>query len=190
MKKILIVFARKPEIGKVKTRLAKEIGDPDALKIYLELLDHTISVAQSSNIEFKVYWSETSNQSNDEVQEGNDLGEKMFNAICKELKTADSVCLIGTDTPFITTHILEEAFNSLETHDLIFGPAKDGGYYLVGSKAFPPKELFLNRNWSHANVLKEALEVAKKAGLKTFLTPQLLDIDTRKDLQEWKQNLN
>ncbi|MCB0496111.1 MAG: TIGR04282 family arsenosugar biosynthesis glycosyltransferase [Cyclobacteriaceae bacterium] len=185
MQNSIIVFARKPLLGKVKTRLAAEIGDENALKEYTSLLTNTIAVSRKANATQRIYWSESENKT-ELVQKGNDLGERMFNALTEELKVHKKACLVGTDVPLLTAEIINQAFEALNTCDIVFGPSTDGGYYLVALKNFVPKELFLNKTWSHPSVLKEALAICKELDLRTYLTPTLLDIDTKKDLENWK----
>lgn len=185
MKKTLIVFARKPVLGKVKKRLAKETEKEHALSTYVKLLDITTNVVDCVDATIKFYWTVLAEDKIGIKQRGKDLGQRMYNAIKSELKESNQVCLIGSDTPFITKQIIDEAFDALSHVDMVFGPAKDGGYYLVGMKNVPPKELFLVKKWSHANVLKEALEVCKQLNLEVHLLPTLLDIDTKEDFDEW-----
>ncbi len=184
MNKSLIVFARVPEIGKVKSRLAASLGVKKALVIYKKLLNNTLSVAIKANANVNIYWSEK--MPNDRYQIGNDLGERMYHSILTEMNKPHKVCLIGTDTPSLTPTIIEQAFNKLAKYDIVFGPAKDGGYYLVACKAHPPKELFLHKKWSHANVLTEAMETCKLHNLTVSLLPVLMDIDTEDDYCKWQ----
>ena len=185
MSKTLIVFARKPVLGKVKTRLSKDTGDKKALEIYVRLLENTLKSTNEVQAITKVYWSERLDSNDLYIQNGTDLGERMYNALVKE-GNAFKKCLIGTDTPLLTSIIIENAFKALDTHDIVFGPSKDGGYYLVATKALLPKEIFIDRTWSHGNVLSEALAVCKSHHLSVKLMPTLLDIDTIKDYNQWK----
>ncbi len=185
MNKILIIFAKKPKLGKVKTRLAKSIGTKKALDIYIQLLDYTIEQSKHVNATTKIYWFGNNGFSTENIQTGNDLGERMYNALSNEIMQ-NKVCLVGTDTPFLTSAIIEMAFNALEKFDMVFGPSKDGGYYLVASKVSIPKDLFFDKSWSHSMVLKDALKVCDKLNLSVKLMPPLLDIDTVKDYNEWK----
>ncbi len=185
MNKILIIFARKPELGKVKTRLAKDVGDKKALSIYTQLLTQTRAIAIKVDAELKLYWTGEIDSDNDYYQKGNDLGERMYNALVSET-TNGKICLIGTDTPTLTPEIVENAFIALENFDIVFGPSVDGGYYLVASNAAAPKELFINKTWSHNQVLEDALKVCNKLNLSVKLMPALLDIDTIDDYNEWQ----
>ncbi len=186
MSKSLIVFARTPELGKVKTRLAASLGTKKALVIYKKLLTGTLSITANINANINIYWSEKA--PNNKYQIGNDLGERMHHAILTEMSKPHKVCLIGTDTPTLTPTLIKQAFNKLAKYDIVFGPAKDGGYYLVACKAPPPKELFLHKKWSHNNVLTEALEICKLNNLTVSLLPVLMDIDTEEDYHKWQAN--
>ena len=185
MNRTLIIFARKPELGKVKTRLAKDIGTKKALEIYTQLLDQSITISNQVDAEIKLYWSEKVELGVGYFQKGKELGVRMYNALRDEIN-ANKVCLIGTDTPSITSSIIDNAFRSLDEYDMVFGPSKDGGYYLVAIKELPNKELFLNKSWSHQNVLNDALNTCKELALKVKLMPTLLDIDTVDDYNEWQ----
>lgn len=185
MNNTLIIFARRPELGKVKTRLAKGVGKEKALSIYSQLLEKTIDAAGKSGSHVKLYWSEGVEQgSKNKIQTGADLGERMYNALTTEFDN-DKICLVGTDTPELSSTIITQAFNALVDADVVFGPSKDGGYYLVGTKTAIPKDLFINKNWSHQNVLTDALTTCKHLKLKVALLPTLLDIDTIDDYNEW-----
>lgn len=186
MNNTLIIFARRPELGKVKTRLAADIGNEKTLLIYSRLLEHTIAISIEVNSNTKQYWSEKSESNADYIQKGKDLGERMYNAFLEE-QNSDKVCLIGTDTPSITASIIEDTFKALDNCDIVFGPSKDGGYYLVSTKKTPPKELFINKLWSHQHVLADAIENCKRLKLKVKLMPELLDIDTIADYNEWQK---
>lgn len=187
MNKILIVFARKPELGMVKTRLAIDLGKEKALEIYASLLRKTIALTERLNVETKIYWSPATKERNGYNQVGNDLGERMYNSLKSEINNIDKLCLIGTDTPSLSETIMKEAFESLDKNDVVFGPSKDGGYYLFGTKTKLPKELFLNKKWSHKNVLDEALQVCQKLNLQVGLLSRLMDIDTLKDYNNWQK---
>jgi uncharacterized protein len=184
MNRTLIIFARKPELGKVKTRLAKETSDIKALEVYNQLLDQTIEVSNNVNATVKIYWSDKTTWGSYR-QKGKDIGERMYNALSKEVKKSRA-CLIGTDSPLITSSIINNAFDALDSNDIVFGPSYDGGYYLIASKSQISTKLFINKKWSHKEVLKDALAVCKQLKLKVKLMPSLLDIDTIDDYHTWK----
>lgn len=185
MDNILVIFARKPELGKVKSRLAKSLGDENTLRIYKKLLKKTLDTAHKTTAILKTYWSSQKNTQIEYLQKGTDLGERMFNALCIEISSSSYVCLLGTDTPQLTSDTIEEAFRLLDKNDIVFGPSLDGGYYLVALKNNVPEKLFLNKSWSHAHVLKEALVTCQTLQLKVALLPKLMDIDTIEDYESW-----
>lgn len=116
-------------------------------------------------------------------QEGNDLGERMYNSITYVLKQGYEACvLVGSDIPELTAGHLEEAWRILEKEDVVLGSSKDGGYYLVGMKR-PRPELFQDKLYSHDQVLREAIDAAEEAGLTWGLTGILSDVDTPEDLR-------
>jgi rSAM/selenodomain-associated transferase 1 len=186
----LIIFAKNPLHGKVKTRLAATIGADKALSIYKRLLLYTHSITEKIGFHKLVYYSDYI-EVNDcwgcnyqkELQHGNDLGERMLNAFYKVFKSnTNKAIIIGTDCPQLTTTIIEEAFESLKEFDVVIGPAADGGYYLLGMKE-PHTQLFSNIQWSTDTVLEATLNLCKQLNLYYLLLPVLNDIDEEKDLQ-------
>lgn len=184
----LIVFLKQPVLGKVKTRLAKTVGDTEALRIYKKLVDRTLREMDNGLWSLTLHWAyhqETPSElaSYPHVfQQGAHLGARMQHSIAHEMKNFDHVVLIGADIPTITKEIVQKAFELLTTNDLVFGPAKDGGYYLVGMRK-PCFEVFENDYWSHPDVLGNALSVAKTKGYSVGLVNQLRDLDDASDLE-------
>ena len=190
MKKALIIFVRKPELGKVKTRLAATMGEEKALAVYRKLLEHTHYISEGVKAErFVFYFDEI--EENDLWSDGNfikrlqspgDLGEKMHNAFAGLFDEGyNDVAIIGSDCYELTTAIIEDAFEMLQQNDLVIGPANDGGYYLLGMKKLC-MELFSNIQWSTEKVLAQTLAACTSAGLSHSLLPKLTDIDTEADL--------
>ena len=179
----LIVFSRTPVPGKVKQRIARALGQNKALSIHHKLFDYTLQVVRSSGLPYKIYFSgpAATLPVDYELQHGKDLGQRMLNCFKKELKQADSVCLIGSDCLEITPVILQQAFAVLANYDVVLGPAHDGGYYLVGMKAVYPK-LFTNITWGTNTVLEKTLAVCRNQGLSYALLPTLNDIDYKEDV--------
>jgi len=187
---LLIIFYRNPELGKVKTRLAASIGDAKAFSIYLLLSEHTRSVTEKLPIDKALYysnyvdtednWSKSRYQKI--LQSGDDLGEKMGNAFKAGFSSGyKSICIIGTDCLDLTPRILKEAFRKLLTHEVVIGPAVDGGYYLLGMNHLHPL-LFENKNWGENNVLSQTLSDVKMLGLSFWQMEPLNDIDREEDL--------
>lgn len=185
----LLIFARNPVYGKVKTRLAAAIGNDKALLVYKALLRHTAEVTKSVNADRIVYYSDFITDSDvwddthhKAVQQGADLGERMSNAFNETFKGGTKkAVIIGTDCYDLTYAIITDAFTALNNYDVVIGPALDGGYYLLGMQTYRP-QLFDNMKWSTDTVSKETLSRCADLGLSHFLLPVLSDIDEQKDL--------
>lgn len=191
--KALIVFTRNPELGKCKTRLAQTVGDQSALDIYKYLLEHTAQTTTAVKAERFVFYSESIIENDiwhpsyfsKRLQEGQDLGERMANAFKELIGLGYSkVLIVGSDLLDLTSTIIEQAFDALDTHEAVFGPAKDGGYYLLGLQQFIP-QLFKNKTWSTDTVLESSLKDLKEKSV--FLLKELNDIDTFEDLKPYKE---
>ena len=196
MKSILIVFAKTPLLGNVKTRLANKLGTIKALWVYKQLLKKTKIAIQSIQQNVVVYYSGDSTDFFDQLflnyekhpQEGIDLGERMTNAISTEFKKGfDQIIIIGTDMWDLNKGIIEKAFKALNNSDIIIGPASDGGYYLLGIKKMIP-DIFQNKKWSSKTVLKETLKDLKNYKV-TFLEEKN-DVDLLEDLKKHPNLLN
>jgi rSAM/selenodomain-associated transferase 1 len=189
-KNLLIIFYRNPELGKVKTRLAKTLGDEKALAIYLKLSSHTRAITENLAIDKVIYysnfvdtedvWPNTTFQK--KLQNGNDLGEKMNNAFVEGFQSGyERVCIIGTDCLELSKDIIQQAFDQLVCYDAVIGPAKDGGYYLLGMKK-PMPELFKNKAWSSDTVATDTIQNFKDLSLSYAQLAVLTDVDEEKDL--------
>ena len=192
----LLIFVRNPVYGKVKTRLAKDIGDDKALEIYNLLLKYTFSISQGLNCKKFVYYADEIVEDdlwnladfNKRQQEGNDLGERMLHAMNELYKQGFAkVILIGSDCFELNTHILEEAISQLDQNDAVLGPANDGGYYLIGLTDIIP-ELFSNKIWSTDQVAKDTINDLEKLQKKYYLLPKLNDIDDASDLDLFEKS--
>ena len=191
MAKALIIFIKNPALGKVKTRLAKTVGDEKALDIYLELTEITRKNAKIlRGVNRHVFYSDFYNRDDEwsntafqkQVQSGDDLGERMFNAFSTILTSNEKAVIIGSDCPTLTAEILENAFAALENHDFVVGPSTDGGYYLLGFGQQNLSDLvFKNVDWSTENVLPTTLKRLEEAEKSVFLLPELTDVDEEKD---------
>lgn len=191
MSEALIIFVRKPELGKVKTRLAAQIGNEKALSIYKKLLEHTKVVAKKAACDTFVFCTETWEDHFWEgfytgQQEGNDLGEKMQNAFSTLFKKKyKHVVIIGSDCPSLSANIIAEAFNALHNCNIVVGPAEDGGYYLLGMNALYP-DIFRNKAWSTDLVFEQTINDVKALQLSYKVLPVLNDVDELKDVPaEW-----
>jgi rSAM/selenodomain-associated transferase 1 len=191
MKKAIIVFQKAAVLGKVKTRLAKRVGNTQALKVYQYLVAYTHRQLEEIEAEIFVYFSgepdtRFSTNSNYHIRRQckGDLGLRMATAFGEVFDAGyDQVLVIGTDCNELKSNILVEAFQGLKDADLVIGAAKDGGYYLLGlCKATP--ELFDGIKWSTASVFGDTMEIAASLGHSVYLLPVLNDVDRYEDLGE------
>jgi uncharacterized protein len=197
MKDAVIVFEKEPVPGRVKTRLAKDIGQENAAKVYKELLFITHEVLKGVHASIFVYkdGEHSLNYENRgnyfySLQKGNDLGQRMAHALVEVLKAGYSkALLIGTDCPEISKEILDRAFLALEKKDVVVGPALDGGYYLIGMKK-PYPELFKSVSWSTEVVFKQTMDKIRNQGLSFAKLPQLRDVDDLEDLTYFRNKLS
>jgi hypothetical protein len=121
-------------------------------------------------------------------QTDGDLGKRMKSAFADAFTSGTSkVITIGTDCPDLNESILNDAFNALDRHDLVLGPAADGGYYLIGLSRLVP-ELFVKIKWGTAEVLAQTKEIARQLQLNTYYLPILNDVDRPEDLLIWEQS--
>ncbi len=187
MSELLIVFVKNPELGKVKTRLAKDIGNKDALAVYQKLLKTTIEAAQDCRADVCFYFSNSVDaniwpKDQSKIQSGDDLGEKMKNAFQDGFSEGyERIVIIGSDLPDMSSDLINKSFQSLSFMDTVIGPASDGGYYLLGMKKMMT-ELFENVRWSSDEVLETTLERLTKKKESYFLLETKNDIDTSDDL--------
>ena len=190
MKSALIIFVKNPVHGKVKTRIAKTLGDENALKVYKKLLSHTNAVTQDLPVDKYVFYLDYLNNDDlwcnniyyKQLQRGFDLGERMKNAFCSLFKKKyGSVIIIGSDCYALTNTMIFSAFALLKVNDFVIGPAVDGGYYLLGMNQFFP-QIFEGKRWSHPTVLTETIKQIKTLDLSVSFLRTLTDIDTEKDI--------
>lgn len=193
----LIVFQKNPVLGKVKTRLAATMGDEKALDIYHYLLKKTyFQVNKIEETTVFVYYSDyleapsetmSSVIIKNRVQQGNHLGERMKNAFQEVFEEGfNKIAIIGTDCPDITASIIREAFAKLASFPIVFGPAKDGGYYLLAMNRIE-NSLFEDIPWSTSEVLKISTERLKEKNIPYQLLPILSDIDNEEDWNAYKR---
>ena len=199
----LLVFAREPVLGRVKTRLAADIGAEAALAVYRELLALTAAAVAAAQVPATVWLAEAPTPPASphrprpewpglpwRVQPAADsLGARMAYAFGEALAAgATRVVVIGTDCPGLSAELLRQAFDALHTADLVVGPADDGGYYLLGLHKLQPS-LFENKNWSTATVLPDTLADAARLGWRVAQLPTLHDVDSAADLATWRGQL-
>lgn len=198
----LIVFVRYPSPGAVKKRLARRVGSAEAAKIYQQLAETVVTkTAPAAPEDYAVEICFTPEEHESLVrewlkgaaffspQQGRDLGGRMSNAFLRAFADGHAkALLIGSDCPDISRTIVGRGFMLLDTHDIVLGPARDGGYYLIGLRR-PEPELFCGVDWGTELVLQQTLDKINDAGLTAALLPQLRDIDRIEDLQHCKVTL-
>lgn len=187
-KNLLILFAKNPVKGQVKTRLALELGDAKTLKVYLKLLDYTINVlSQIQGIDIKIYYSEFLPQESKFptcMQSKGDLGEKMLKAFKENFKQEyKKIVIIGSDCPKLTTSHIYDSFQKLEEKPVVIGPAEDGGYYLLGMN-FLCESIFEDKPWSTSELLDHTIHTMLEKQIAYSLLEVLDDIDTLQDLKK------
>ena len=188
----IIVLTKFPQEGKVKTRLAKTIGNKQAAMWAKTFIKDLITTLRTTNVptyfflhpkeqidEFSTMFDVSKNHIY--PQSEGDLGEKIVHAIQTTLKTYNSVIVLGSDTPHIPKEYLEKTDKMLKTHDIVIGPSNDGGYYTIAMSKLH-KELFTNIRWSSVHTLSDTRAEAKKRNLSVYTLPPLIDIDNFADL--------
>ena len=189
----LIVFVKAPRPGAVKTRLAAEIGAEAACQAYERLVSIVLREIQpfrAVQLRFSPDDAEADVRAWRQPtwtlapQGGGDLGERLARAFSDAFESgAARVIVIGSDCPWIKAADIEQSWKSLERSDLVLGPARDGGYWLIGLKA-PARELFSGIPWSTERVLERTMDRARAAGMRFQLLRELRDVDT---LADWRQ---
>jgi uncharacterized protein len=192
----VIVFVRAPELGRVKTRLAAELGQETALAIYREMGARVVAAASRvRDCNLVVAYTPAAGEETTRawlgeeamlvVQSDGDLGARMSAAVAQAFtRGAERIVSIGADCPEITTATIAEAFARLSEADVVLGPAADGGYYLIGMTR-PHDALFAGIAWSSPDTLAQTLAAADHAGLAVSLLDLKHDVDTANDWRRW-----
>jgi hypothetical protein len=176
-------------LGRVKTRLAHDLGEEMALKVYRKLVDNTLHHIQNIPADKWILFTDFQDEkivpdglsASTGLQKGKDLGERMHQAFLDGFRAGyQRVCLIGGDCFEITAAIINEAFDRLHDYDFVLGPANDGGYYLIGMSHLLDR-LFRNKKWGTSSVLKNTLSDIKKETSTYYLLRELVDVDTIDD---------
>ncbi len=195
----LLVFARLPELGKVKTRLAAEVGPERALEVYESMLRDLIAAigTSTSDLEIEVMWPPTPIATGETlrrafgphslaIQTGTDLGDRLSMALSERFffHRTEKIVVIGVDDPSLTRELIDRAFSLLESCEYVLGPATDGGYYLIGCRALAyDPSVFLGIDWGTPAVLTTTMARIADLGRTVALLPEHYDIDTAADLE-------
>jgi len=187
----VIIFAKNPEVGKVKTRLAAGVGDESALKIYKFLLAHTFRVVASTGLDVHVFFSDFIDETltgfhpdfQSHVQKGKGLGERLYHAFEKVSRSGNNCIVIGSDCFQLTKVHLLACVDGLEVGDMVIGPSHDGGYYLLGLNEFHPT-LFQDIHWSTEKMFQQTVDKSQQLGLRVIQLETLHDVDDIESLQK------
>ncbi len=186
----LVVFARYPTPGRVKTRLAARLGDEAAARLYDAFVRDLVGRFSGAAVE--VRWAVAPPDPGFAEryglpaeacfeQEGDDLGARMRDAFRRELGDGEGRCvLVGSDAPHLSSPRVADAFERLSSSDVVLGPALDGGYYLIGMRQ--PHDLFSGVVWSTASVCRETEDRAGRLGLSVARLEPDFDVDEVEDL--------
>jgi len=195
----LILFVKHPRPGDVKTRLAQDLGVDDAASLYQAMAEHVVreTTPAAGGYERLVRFAPA--EAEDAIarwlptvargpQAAGDLGVRMADAFARAFgEGAGRVVLVGTDAPGLDRVLVGQAFGALRDHDVVIGPACDGGYYLIGLAA-PCEGVFEGVAWSTPAVFAQTVARARALALRTFTLPELRDVDTLDDVRrEWKR---
>jgi len=192
----LVVMAKYPARGRVKTRLAATIGSARACALYRAfVLDLADRLAQLPYDVVWAYWPPRAPfgrllpGARSRPQRGADLGARMANAIVAALRGGGPALVIGADAPHVSAASLARAAAALRGGaDLVLGPAEDGGYYLIGVRA-PVPALFRGIAWGTRTVLAVTRARARRLGLRTRLLPPTFDVDEAMDLRRLRVSI-
>lgn len=190
----ILIFAKAPQAGQVKTRLIPALGEQGATNLYRQLLHHSITQACRADIGPVELWCAPGTQDDFftlcakeyplslHTQQGADLGEKMAHALNDALSRTGRALLIGSDCPLLEADYLRKAATMLSRNlPIVIAPTEDGGYALIGTttKNLP---IFKQIEWSSVRVLAQTRQHLQTHNLPWFDLPQVWDVDTAQDL--------
>jgi rSAM/selenodomain-associated transferase 2/rSAM/selenodomain-associated transferase 1 len=206
LKKKLIIFTRYPETGTTKTRLIPLLGAKGAADLHRKMTEHTLARLKGLSTLNELTIEICYDGGNEYLMKnwlGPDLdyqpqgighlGLRMKRALENAFRSgADAAVLIGTDIPDITDTVIHTAFDILKQNNMAIGPAKDGGYYLIGLQStsrLPAMEnLFSGITWGRRNVLGKTIDIAKRLEFSFSLLDELEDVDQPEDLSIWERS--
>ena len=194
----IIVFAKTPIAGNVKTRLIPVLGKHGARQLHCQMMEHTLATMTNNQLA-PVELHCSPDIEHDDIrsfgeryhitlrsQQGNDLGERMSHALSKAVEDSRYVILIGTDCPALSAAYIQQAIEILQSgSDVVIGPAEDGGYVLIGVKSSHP-EIFTRIDWGTDQVLQQTRDSIQSQGISFKELETLWDVDTPDDLEYFK----
>jgi rSAM/selenodomain-associated transferase 1 len=187
----VILYTKLPEPGHGKSRLAASLGAGNTANLARAFLEDTLLLARREAE--RLYIAVSPSAAAPEFasglpdahvynQQGEGMGDRLVSAFERAFaRGASNPILIGSDSPTLPGHLLSVAARALQTHDVVLGPAVDGGYYAIGLRRLEPR-LFSNIDWSTDRVLEQTLERAESCGLGVFFLPPWYDVDTGEDI--------
>lgn len=188
-KNLVLVFAKNILLGKVKTRLAVTIGVQNAFEVYkflVEITERETNRLQDADVQIwfsDVVVGDKWPNCPKFVQQGADLGERMSTAFQHGFDAGyERIIGIGSDLPDLTAEIIQQGLDALDSNDTVFGPAEDGGYYLLGMKKLQPL-IFDNQAWSTHHLLLDTVEKLNENDISYQLLITLNDVDNLEDLR-------
>jgi len=195
----LLIFSRYPVAGEAKTRLIPALGSEGAAQLHRRMTEYAVNIARSTHTsnpenDYAITVHYTGAQLKDfrawlgseiqyKAQPSGDIGQRMEDAFKAAFNNgADHAIGIGTDVPGLSSVVLHQAFENLSNHDVVLGPAADGGYYLIGMNSFHP-ELFVGIDWGTEQVYEQTLKICTRFGLRAAELLMLNDVDRPEDLR-------
>ncbi|MDO8489514.1 MAG: TIGR04282 family arsenosugar biosynthesis glycosyltransferase [Candidatus Omnitrophota bacterium] len=200
MKRFLVIFAKEPEENMVKTRLRGSLPASRRIDLYKAFLRDTVDIAKKVDCEARIIAYESNRKTPRYLkriasgfsfceQKGKDLGARMHNAFKFVVgKGVSKVVIIGSDAPTLSSRYINNAFKQLDKTEIVLGPSRDGGYYLVGLKK-PCVGLFKDIRWSSKTVFADTLKNVKRLKKTLSLLPYWYDVDEPSTLAKLKRDL-
>ena len=199
MKSTIIIMAKVPRAGNVKTRLQPFFSSARCVSLSEAFLGDAINKAQSRANELIIAYSPRlerdyfakfeNNKFTLLAQKGENLGEKMFNAFQFAFaNNSDAVVMIGTDSPTFPAEFIDSAFENLKNADAVLGETEDGGFYLIGLRTLR-KEIFANVEWSSAKTFEQTTQNIENIELKLLHLPIWFDVDFPEDFIRLRDDL-
>jgi uncharacterized protein len=196
--RVLVIMAKAPRLGAVKTRLAPDLSSETAIDFYCCLLDDTLALARSlDDVEVAIMCPRSDvnqlaqlagNQTTVVAQKGEGLAAGLTSVFDHFAEDQRRVIAFNSDSPHLPRLVLEDAFAALAAHDVVVGPTHDGGYYLVGAKASHPR-LFANDGMGTSNALERLLSHARALELSVGFADSFYDVDVAADLTRLAKEL-
>ena len=196
---VLQQFSRVPAVGDVKTRLQVVLSAADACAVHVELARATTEQLLSSGLGPVELWFDRTDPGGAQVekllthgvdgplvQQGADLGERMYRALARGLDRAEKVLLTGSDCPGLDRRYLQQALTALDDVSVVLGPAEDGGFVLVACREQHP-QMFDGVVWGSGKVLVQTLAALDAVGLRYALLDTRYDVDRPEDLARWRR---